>query len=119
MSSESEFRKFNPKPTWNSRGGDNLIEDFYKPALKNCNLYQRMSGFFTSTSFTHVVREILDFIDRDGKMELITSPNLSTMDKDTIEQSIIDPEKFISEMFLDDLKKDVDNSKPLIKEKIS
>lgn len=111
MSSESEFRKFNPKPTWNSRGGDNLIEDFYKPALKNCNLYQRMSGFFTSTSFTHVVQEILDFIDRDGKMELITSPNLSTMDKDTIEQSIIDPEKFISEMFLDDLKKDVDNSK--------
>ena len=111
MSSESEPRKFNPKPTWNSRGGDDLIEDFYKPSLKNCNLYQRMSGFFTSTSFTHVAQEILDFIERDGKIELITSPNLSTMDKETIEKSIDDPEQFISAMFFDDLKKDIDNSK--------
>ena len=41
MSSEPDFRKFNPKPTWNSRGGDNLVEDFYKPALKNCKLYNQ------------------------------------------------------------------------------
>ena len=66
MPDESGFRKFNPKATWNSRGGDNIIEDFYKPALKNnCNLYQRMAGFFTSTSFSHVTNEILDFIDND------------------------------------------------------
>ena len=112
MSSEPDFRKFNPKPTWNSRGGDNLVEDFYKPALKNnCNLYQRMSGFFTSTSFSHVAQEILDFIERDGKIELITSPNLSTTDKEIIEQSIDDPEKLISEIFFEDLKNDLDNLK--------
>ena len=112
MSDESVFRKFNPKATWNSRGGDNIIEDFYKPALKNnCNLYQRMAGFFTSTSFSHVANEILDFIERDGKIELITSPNLSTVDKEIIEQSIDEPEKLISEIFFDDLKNDVDDLK--------
>jgi superfamily II DNA or RNA helicase len=112
MSNEPDFRQFNPKPTWNSRGGDDLVEGFYKPALKNnCNLYQRMSGFFTSTSFSHVVQEILDFIERDGKIELITSPNLSTMDKETIEQSVDDPEKLISEIFFKDLKNDLDNLK--------
>lgn len=105
-------RQFNPKPSWNSRGGDNVIEDFYKPALKNnCNLYQRMAGFFTSTSFSHVVNEILEFIERGGKIQLITSPNLSTIDKDMIEQSIHDPEKLLSEIFFDDLKKDADNLK--------
>jgi len=112
MSSQSEFRKFNPKPTWNSRGGDDLVEGFYKPALKNnCNLYQRMSGFFTSTSFSHVAQEILDFIERDGKIELITSPNLSTTDKDIIEQSVDAPEKLISKIFFEDLKNDLDNLK--------
>ena len=112
MPDESGFRKFNPKATWNSRGGDNIIEDFYKPALKNnCNLYQRMAGFFTSTSFSHVANEILDFIERDGKIELITSPNLSTVDKEIIEQSIDEPEKLISEIFFDDLKNDVDGLK--------
>ena len=112
MSNEPDFRKFDPKPTWNSRGGDDLVEDFYKPALKNnCNLYQRMSGFFTSTSFSHVAKEILDFIERDGKIELITSPNLSTIDKEIIEQSIDEPEKLISEIFFEDLKNDLDNLK--------
>ena len=112
MSDEPSIRQFNPKPTWNSRGGDDVIEDFYKPALKNnCYLYQRLAGYFTSTSFSHVTNEILEFIERKGKIQLITSPNLSTVDIDIIEQSIHDPEKLLSEIFFDDLKKDADNLK--------
>lgn len=112
MSNKSDFRKFDPKPFWNSKGGDDVVEGFYKPALKNnCKLYQRMSGFFTSTSFSHVAREILDFIEHDGKIELITSPNLSTEDKEKIQQSVDDPEKVISEIFFNDLKNDLDNLK--------
>ena len=112
MVDESYPRQFNPKPSWNSRGGDDIIEDFYKPSLKNnCKLYQRMAGFFTSTSFSHITKEILNFIDCDGKIQLITSPNFSTMDKNMIEQSIQDPEKLLSEIFFEDLKKDADNLK--------
>ena len=86
MSDQPSARQFNPKPSWNSRGGDNVIEDFYKPALKNnCNLYQRLAGFFSSTSFSLVADEILEFIEHEGKIQLITSPNLSTIDKDMID----------------------------------
>ena len=106
------MQKFNPKPSWNSRGGDNVIEDFYKPALRNnCNLYQRMAGFFTSTSFYHIINEIIEFIERNGRIQLITSPNLSTMDKTIIEKYVHEPENMMSEIFFEDLKKDVENDK--------
>ena len=58
-----------------------------------------------------MTNEILEFIERKGKIQLITSPNLSTVDIDIIEQSIHDPEKLLSEIFFDDLKKDADNLK--------
>lgn len=96
---------------WNSRT-DDIVEQFYKPALaNNCNLYQRMSGYFSSTSFTHVTDEILEFIERNGKIQLITSPNFSQIDKYIIERSIQDPEKLLSEIFFDDLKNDPVNLK--------
>lgn len=106
------MQEFNPKPSWNSRGGDNVIEDFYKPALRNnCNLYQRMAGFFTSTSFHYVISEIIEFIERNGRIQLITSPNLSTVDKTIIEKYVHEPENMMSEIFFDDLKKDAENNK--------
>ena len=55
-------RDFDPKLSWNSLD-DDCIEDFYKPALKNCKLYQRLSGYFSSSVFAHVAIEILEFIE--------------------------------------------------------
>ena len=111
MPDESGFRKFNPKATWNSRGGDNIIEDFYKPALKNCKLYQRLSGYFSSSVFAHVAIEILEFIESGGRMELVTSPQISTTDKEIFEQSVLEREKLCESIFLHDLKNDPDNLK--------
>ena len=42
--------RFEPKLTWES-SRDNLIEEFYRPALKEAILYQRKAGYFSSTSF--------------------------------------------------------------------
>lgn len=69
-------REFNPKLTWNS-SRDDIINEFYKPALSNCVLYQRLSGYFSSSTFANVANEILDFIRSKSKYQLITSPNLS------------------------------------------
>ena len=103
-------RDFDPKLSWNSLS-DDCINDFYKPALKNCNLYQRLSGYFSSSVFAHIALEILEFIETGGRMELVTSPELSSVDKDLFEQSILEREKLCSSIFLHDLKNDPDNLK--------
>lgn len=103
-------RKFNPKLTWNSLT-DDCINDFYKPALTNCKLYQRLSGYFSSSAFAHVAREILEFIEAEGKIELIASPQLSATDKEIFEQSVLERENLLGKIFLEDLKNDPDNLK--------
>ena len=103
-------RDFDPKLTWNSLT-DDCINDFYIPALKNCKLYQRLSGYFSSSVFAHVAREILEFIEAGGKIELIASPQLSTSDKEILEQSVLESDKLLGTIFLEDLKNDPDNLK--------
>ena len=103
-------RDFDPKLSWNFLD-DDCIEDFYKPALKNCKLYQRLSGYFSSSVFAHIAIEILEFIESGGRMELVTSPQLSTTDKEIFEQSVLEREKLCKSIFLHDLKNDPDNLK--------
>ena len=103
-------RGFDPKLTWNS-SRDDIINEFYKPALSNCVLYQRLSGYFSSSTFANVANEILDFIRSKSKIQLITSPNLSDTDKQLFEQSVLEGEKLLSTIFLDDLENDPDNLK--------
>lgn len=103
-------REFDPKLNWSSTK-DDLIDEFYKPSLSKCELYQRLSGYFSSTSFSNVANEILEFIENNGRIQLVTSPNLSQIDKKIIEQSIQEREKLLSEIFLEDLKNDPENLK--------
>ena len=102
--------KFEPKLSWSS-SNDDLITCFYRPALKNAVLYQRKAGYFSSTAFAKVTHEIIELIERKGRIQLITSPNLSTQDKQIIENSIEEREKIISESFLNDLADDIEGTK--------
>lgn len=103
-------REFNPKLTWNS-SRDDVINEFYKPALEHCELYQRLSGYFSSSTFANVANEILEFIENKGKIQLITSPQLSETDKKLFEMSVLEGENLLSKIFLEDLKKDPDGIK--------
>ena len=111
MSEEKTPHEFVPERNYNSKIGKGLIEEFYKPALAECVLYQRCAGYFSSTFFIYVMKEILEFSKRNGRIQLVTSPNLSTADKDMIEKCVQNPEKILSEIFFDDLNDDPDNLK--------
>lgn len=102
---------FEPKLSWSSSKGDKLTKDFYRPALENAVLYQRKAGYFSSTAFAGIVNEIIDMIKRNGRIQLVTSPNLSTYDKSILKESVENREKMLSEIFLDDLIKDPDGIK--------
>lgn len=81
------FKSLDIKPSYESGVGD-IVQDFYEPVLTDAVLYDRISGFFTSTSLAVAARGMCNFIKNGGIMRLITSPILSTDDVAIIEQLI-------------------------------
>ena len=96
---------------WNTSDGDDIVQGFYRPALKNAILYQRKSGYFSSTTFVEISTEMIDFIKRKGRMQLITSPMLSSYDISILEQSVENRDKYLSKLFFDDLANDPSGTK--------
>lgn len=52
-------------------GIDNIIEDFYLPVLGNAVRYDRIAGYFSSTSLAIAGRGLTDFILSKGKMRIV------------------------------------------------
>ena len=102
--------RFEPKLSWNSLK-DNLVQEFYRPALKDVKLYQRKAGFFTSSSWMDVTDEIISLIEKKGRVQLITSPKLSSSDIEIIKKSVENKEELISELCLNQLFDDHDETK--------
>lgn len=78
-----------------------LVNDFYIPVLSNATSYDRISGYFTSTSLAIAARGISKFIEHKGHMRLICGCQLTPKDKDAIinAESLKD---FVNETFLND-----------------
>lgn len=82
-------RDFEPKVVWNS-AADNIVDGFYRPALRGCVRYDRLAGFFDSNTFAVALSEAMDFVERGGRMRLITSTKFSRADLDVIKKSMDD-----------------------------
>lgn len=102
--------RFEPKLSWNSLK-DDLVPDFYRPALNDTKLYQRKAGFFSSTSFMDVTNEIISIIEKKGRIQLITSPKLSSSDIEILQKSVEEKDKLISELCLNQLFDDNNSTK--------
>ena len=81
------FKSLDIKPSYESGVGD-IVQDFYEPVLSEAILYDRISGFFTSTSLAVAARGMCNFIKNGGIIRLITSPILSSEDVEIIEKLI-------------------------------
>ena len=81
------FRELDIKSCYESGVGD-IVQDFYEPVLAKAVLYDRIAGFFTSTSLAVAARGMAQFIQNGGIMRLITSPILSAEDFSIIEKVI-------------------------------
>ena len=102
---------FDPKLSWNS-DSDNILEDFYKPALSKCKKYDRLAGYFSSTSLVITAYETLDFIERGGIIRLVTGVEFSQQDADILEKSI-DEKNTIFKNALEDFEKSNDIQKKM------
>lgn len=65
-----------------------ILEIFYKPVLRKALSYKRLAGYFSSTIFALITREILEFIERGGKIRVVTSVELSMQDKKIFEDYV-------------------------------
>ena len=99
--------KFRTKISWDS-DEDDILNDFYKPVLKSAKKYQRLAGYFSSTSFIIAMQEIIHFIKKGGNIELVTSAHLSKYDTNMLEKIINGDIDIMSESFFQEIKMDED-----------
>ena len=81
------FKDLHIKPCYES-GIDDIIEDYYVPVLGASVQYDRIAGFFSSTSLAVAARGVSDFIANGGKMRLITSPRLNGEDIEIVKKIV-------------------------------
>lgn len=84
-------------------GVDDLISDFYIPMLSRAKRYDRIAGFFSSTSLALSAVGLAGLIERGGTMRLITCPRLSKEDADMINTAVGNPESILSKQLIRDM----------------
>jgi superfamily II DNA or RNA helicase len=88
-----------------SSDGDNILHDFYIPALANATEYYRLAGFFSSTSLAAAARGVLGLVKNNGTMKILVSPRLRKQDVKAIRTSNENPERYFEETMLAELDK--------------
>jgi superfamily II DNA or RNA helicase len=74
-----------PEPEYAS-DSDDLLHDFYIPALREAITYDRITGFFASSSLAMYWETLPDFVDRGGKIRILCSPRITEPDAQGIER---------------------------------
>ena len=64
---------------------EGVVGDFYIPVLSVAKSYDRLSGFFSSASFSLAARGVAALIANGGRMRLVCSPRLSERDASVLE----------------------------------
>mgnify|MGYP003307170466 CR=1 FL=1 len=81
-------------------GEDDLVSDFYIPVLSKAHSYDRIAGFFSSSSLSIASRGIGEFILHGGIMRLVTCPQLSSDDVFMLEKSVNNIDEILSDNFI-------------------
>lgn len=84
-------------------GIDNLVEDFYIPVLSNAVKYDRIAGFFSSSSLAVAAEGIVGFLKKGKTMRIIACPKLNKQDTVAINMASNNPEKYLEDYLSKDL----------------
>ena len=55
----------------------NIVKEFYEPALCEARCYKRAVGFFTSSALLELSRGLQGLIENGGSVQIVASPKLS------------------------------------------
>lgn len=93
------FRDLEIKNSYSSDDVD-VLHEFYVPALSEAIEYKRLTGFFFSSSLAVAARGIINLIENEGKMKIVSSAFLSKKDVESIKKGLKEPEDLIEENML-------------------
>ena len=79
-------------------GKDELLESFYIPVLDNTVKYDRIAGFFSSSSLAVSAKGIYGLIKNKGKMRMICSPKMNENDIEIIKKILKNDEEILNEL---------------------
>lgn len=94
-----DFSNISLKISYDS-GKDNVLRDFYIPVLSTANRYDRIAGFFSSSTLAVAARGMEAFIENGGTMRLVTCPRLSSSDVEAMKGSIDSLDSVIYKNFI-------------------
>ncbi len=67
-------------------GTDDVLREFYIPALSQSVEYDRIAGFFSSTALAVAAKGVAPFLRNGGRMRLVCSPRLRRNDVEAIQR---------------------------------
>ena len=82
---------------------DDILNEFYIPALSESIIYKRLTGSFSSASLAVAARGISRLIKNGGTMKLVVGAQLSHDDVNAIIQGSLERDKIIADIMLKDL----------------
>ncbi|MCD4670735.1 MAG: DEAD/DEAH box helicase family protein [Actinomycetia bacterium] len=87
-----------------SSESDDILDNFYIPALSQSKHYYRLAGFFSSSSLAVAAKGISNLIKNEGDMKLICSARLNEDDVNEIKKNKDNYGEIIENTLLRDLK---------------
>lgn len=94
---------------------DDVVDLFLSPALKECNVYDRGSGYFTLGALAELAEGLIPFIQHEGSMRIVTSVKLSDKDVDIIKNGISLKAENVSGKIRKEIEELVDEDDKIIK----
>ncbi len=82
---------------------DDVLADFFIPALEVSTQYNRLAAFFSSSSLAVAAMGILGLIRNGGSMRLVVCPRFSRADAQTILVAKDNPEVYLTRYMLSEL----------------
>ncbi len=67
-------------------GTNDILQEFYIPALSQSVEYDRIAGFFSSTALAVAAKGVAPFLRNGGRMRLVCSPRLRRNDVEAIQR---------------------------------
>jgi superfamily II DNA or RNA helicase len=75
-----------------SSSRQDLVREFFGPALNRSLTYDRATGYFRSTVYSLIADEVRRFVSRNGRMRLLCSPEMSRDDIKALEAGVREAE---------------------------
>ena len=83
------FQELNLKAVYRTEE-DNLLEDFYIPALRVSTSYDRAVGYFSAAMLSYAAQGLTSFFQNNGHVRLLIGSELSDEETEAIEQGYVD-----------------------------